>query len=347
MFWPAPASRLRVRSVAAWLAGGAALLLCGVKSSAQSPQLTAPEVAPVSPPSANLGEALPMLGAELDQEQILYVLQTAPAMEFSAVGTTSLVLRTRLDAAIDGVFKPQTLTRGKGFAAELAAYRLARLLSFDNVPPSVLRRFHRDQLKAHWQGAEQLASLRGLNSLRVDRRGWVWGATIYWIPTMQSLPLEKNPWWAQWHGWLKQGGDIPDDQRSLAADLSTMIAWDYLIANWDRFSGGNTHWLASAGRLFFRDHDLAFNAPLPARLQDRLREHLQSVQRFSRAFVRQLQELQRPQLVDALRCSDLPEQASLLSPQQLDELWDRRAALLSYIGALIDSFGVEKVLAFP
>lgn len=341
MCWPVLArrfSRRWRRNVIAALSVVLFALLPALFGVAQAP---APSVAQAG------DESLPMLGAELDQAQILGVLQAAAVSNLQSVGHTSVVLRAKLHAPIDAAFKPQTFERPRGYAAEVAAYRLARLVALDNVPPGTVRRFQRDQFKAQLRGDDSPVGSRLVEGMRFDPQGWVQGAMVYWIPTMQTLPLEKKPLWDQWHAWLRQGESIPQEQRSLAGDLATMIAWDYWIANWDRFSGGNVLWLPSAGRLFLRDHDLAFAHPLPARLHDRLRGHLESVQRFSRRFVRQLIRLQRVELTAALRADGAIGRDALLTAAQVDDLWDRRAALLSYVGALVDSFGVEQVLCFP
>ena len=67
------------------------------------------------------------------------------------------------------------------------------------------------------------------------------GAAIYWIPDMHELGLDTKDGAARWARWLGQDGELPSREKykAQAADVSTMVCFDYLIGNWDRFSGAN------------------------------------------------------------------------------------------------------------
>ena len=74
---------------------------------------------------------------------------------------------------------------------------------------------------------------------------------------------------------------------------------------------------------------------------------LKRAQRFSRSFVAALRELDGPRLSGALAERGEKANAAVLTQGQLRSLLDRRAALLSYIAALIDTYGERNVLTFP
>jgi hypothetical protein len=304
----------------------------------------APEIEPEPAPTP----PLPMLGAKLDQDALLAMIEDAPVRSFEPVGRTSVVFRMELAAEVDAAFKPRTRQHPWGFRAEVAAYRVARLLEMDNVPPAVTRRVSagriRDRLHPDFHDAwEEIAQWT-----LWDPDGTVAGAAIYWIPRMRNLGLEQPGGIGRLRRWLAQGGAIPGEHEELASDASTMVAFDYLIGNWDRWSGGNVQGTASGGRLFIRDHNVAFASPLPTSLHRRVRDHLTGAQRFSRSFVESVARLD----ADALRAelAQDPGHAAgdaILSDVQIADLMDRRRALLSYVGALVEAHGEERVLVFP
>lgn len=126
-----------------------------------------------------------------------------------------------------------------------------------------------------------------------------------------------------------------------------MAVFDLLIGNWDRFSGGNLPSDPARRRAILRDNDRAFSTPLLARRYDALLDGLRRTERFSRAVVERLAELDEAALRRELDLD--PSQASgpLLSDAQIADVFDRRATILSYIAALIEERSEDRVLVFP
>src|SRR4030095_4604252 len=85
------------------------------------------------------------------------------------------------------------------------------------------------------------------------------GMYTEWIDDYAVLPLEKDT--AIWKAWLKKDGAIPDEKKELAAAISTMIVFDFITGNWDRWSGGNV--ATSKGKVLYVDNDAAFFHPVP------------------------------------------------------------------------------------
>jgi len=77
----------------------------------------------------------------------------------------------------------------------------------------------------------------------------------------------------------------PRRWRAMAAQISTMLAFDYVTGNWDRWSGGNVGYDRKKSELLFIDNDGAFFDPLPAKEVKRSVDFFDGVERFSRAFV--------------------------------------------------------------
>ncbi len=289
-------------------------------------------------------EPLPrFVGTSVEQDEILEVISSAISRSFKPVGHSSVVLRMRTVARVTAALKVRSHDLQHGYQREIAAYRISRLLGLDNVPPAVYRR-------ATWKEIEQKFHKDKLNRRGSIRRAVLWdedgsapGAAVYWIKGLKSVGLENE---AKWRSWL-QDGEIPAGKAALARDLSTMVVFDFLVGNWDRFSGGNLPTDASQQRAFLRDNDRSFSTPLPERRYEKLLDSLTRTERFSRAMVRHLVALDEASIRAELARDPSHEADPLLSNAQISDVLDRRATILSYIAALIEERGEDEVLFFP
>jgi hypothetical protein len=297
-----------------------------------------------------------MLGAAGAQEQpfagtgpsvgaILRVLREERALSARFVGTTSVVFRLDLEGPIDAAFRPESRYNPRGVAGEIAAYRIAQKLGLDNVAPVVPRSFPIPVL-ARLVGAASPEAWEALEKEMIPRSGRVLGAAIYWIPDLRELGLDTPSGMERFTRWLTQDTE-PPAQRELAAQISNMLAFDYLIANCDRFSGANAQGDVGAQRLFLRDHNLAFLEPFRVAKHQRALARLKRAQRFSRRFVAALKALSQETLSGALADPLDPTELHVLTQAQIRGVLERRRALLSYVAALIDEHGESNVLTFP
>lgn len=281
--------------------------------------------------------------------EILRSLSTARPVSLRTVGTTSLVFKLDLEGSIDAAFKPASKRHPQGYRAEVAAFRIGRALGMDNVAPAVPRAFPRSQLDAWVPGFER-AAFGKLAAEFLESDGQVPGVAIYWIPEMYEMGIDTGDGIRQWRRWLSQrdpDGPSRDRSKLVAAQVSNMIAFDFLIGNWDRWSGANAQGDANEKHLFVRDHNVSFFEPLPVTQLTKLAQRLREVERFSGAFVRQLKALDEQSLRAALTSSDDPGGFTALTESQIAGVLDRRKTLLSYLAALIDRFEEQNVLAFP
>jgi hypothetical protein len=300
-------------------------------------------VALSSAAGAELGLVPRFIGTDVDQDALLEVISTAKSRSFKPVGHTSVVLRMRTVARVTAAMKIRSRDLPHGYQHEIAAYRVARLLGLDNVPPAIYRRVTWNEIRQrfHEDKLDQRASVR--NAVIWDDDRSAPGAAIYWVKGMRSVGYENK---SKWAGWLRDA-EIPPGKDVLARDLSTMAVFDLLIGNWDRFSGGNLPSDHTRRRAILRDNDRAFSTPLLAHRYDALLEGLTRTQRFSRTLVERLVELDEIALRRELALDPSHASAPLLSDAQIADVFDRRATILSYVAALIEERGEDRVLVFP
>src|SRR6185436_14668055 len=96
---------------------------------------------------------LTFAGTELGENAILAALRAGAPRRGREVGASSVSLQLKM-GDIDGAFKPRTRTHQRGYLAEVAAYRLARRLRIETVPPAVLRSLQNWQLSDRFDGEE-------------------------------------------------------------------------------------------------------------------------------------------------------------------------------------------------
>lgn len=280
-------------------------------------------------------------------EDILEALARAHPDNLRPIGTTSTTFQMQLTGPIDAAWRPETPAQRRGWLAELAAWRLADRLGLDSVPPAVVRVLERRQLRRRLDPdlSPEDADLI-LDSLTVVGAS-VRGTASYWIPNLgRTDELDGPAGILRWSAWLEPGAEIPADRVALARDLSSMTAFDVLIGNADRASGSNMRTITnSAGvtRLAIRDHNLAFTARPSAAQWQRMLTMLRRARRFSRSFVERLEALDEA----AVRAAVADDFAgAVLDDVQVAAVMDRREAVLSWIGALVELHGEDAVLSF-
>jgi hypothetical protein len=252
----------------------------------------------------------------------------------------------QLAGTIDAAYKPETRTHPRGWAHEIAAYRLAVLLGMDQVPPARVRVIERGQMRRHiapdWEGnPDALLAPLSFNA-NVPGSTTVRGAAIYWVPNLERGTLDQPEGLARWTSWLTPGAALSPEQRILARDLASMCLFDALIGNGDRLSGGNLR-TATNGmqRVVIRDHNLAFPVRWSDGQRGRILEELQRTRRFPRSLIETLRGLDATALARASRDEIVGD---LLEESQREAVLERRAMILSYVGALIEEHGEPAVL---
>lgn len=270
-------------------------------------------------------------------------LEGAP-VSAKSIGHTSYVLKVRLDNGLVAAFKARSkLPLGdRRYKGEIAAYRMARALGLANVPVAMPRAFVAAELRRAFptpEGAQDF-DRRAL----VDGDGTIHGALIPWIQQYRELALDEGEARARWEHWLTDAEpDLAEKDRPTARALSTLLVFDYVTANWDRWSGGNVAQDGATGTLLYVDNDGAFYESPPQEALARQLALLRRVRRFSRSFVAALRALDEGAMHDFLG-SDL--EGDLLPPRVVVEADARRRTVLATIDQQIQRAGESATLAF-
>jgi hypothetical protein len=259
-----------------------------------------------------------------------------------SIGHTSVVFRVDFDPAMRAAYKPESKRGHKRYRGEVAAFRYGKLLGIPNVPPAGIRIFQREELRAATQTDAKALAL--FDDEVIDEKGRVHGALMPWIDKLEFTPVESPAEKARWQKWLKSGGEIEGADKSQAAQISTLVVFDCLTGNWDRWSGANVGIDRATSTLLFVDNDAAFFDPIPPAFQPQW-ALLKTVDRFSRALVKRMRALAALDLADAF--GDEEPGSPLLPARVVAAADQRRKDVLAIIDEKIKSLGEESVLYFP
>jgi hypothetical protein len=202
-----------------------------------------------------------------------------------------------------------------------------------------------------------------------EERKYLYGTLKDWVPEFVKWPIEYESVWRPWlsperdadilqtpfteslaplkekgeedfyENILSERGGVTT--RGMARQLSSLLVFDFLISNWDRFStaekfyGVNNQF--ADGRFISLDNGAGF----PQYHFDIVARRLEPVGRFSRRTVVSIRALD-PLFVNPV----LFPSPSLGERGRLGTFWDQRRAFLDLINQLRAEYGNEAVFAF-
>jgi hypothetical protein len=260
-------------------------------------------------------------------------------------GGSSISFRVDFVDGSRGAFKPMQTNPQSVPRKEVAAYRLGKLLGLHQIAPSLMRPFSREEVLGKLASDSEWTRARIESETIFDSaepRGRTLGALMYWIPTVVDLRLDTADGIERWADWLSQGTAIPQDKVELLAQLSTLLLFDLIQNNSDRFSGGNLLGSPDGHALYFMDNAFGFQVDPDG--HQRCWSYLKRAQKFSRSFFVALHDLDKPRLAAAVAGEP---SGPLLSSEEIDALLQRRDRALRYLRGLFTEFGEDKVLVFP
>lgn len=269
----------------------------------------------------------------VSEDRILDAIRNGRILSRRNVGSTSVNLHLHLAGEIDAAWKPCTTAHCESYRAEIAAYRLNRILGLNRVPPAISRTVLRASLR-----------LPEDTTVQFDRFGNARGAAIYWVPVLRDSMIDREHDMERWGRWLRQGHDIPADQSVRAEEIATLLTFDFLTGNWDRWSGSNVP-MDATGHLIYRDNNGGFEEPFVQGLMQRSTALLRRTQKFSRAVIDRARAMTEAS-VRAEMALDGDRAHPPLTDSQIRSLLRRRDALIEYVDGLVTRHGAARVYAW-
>lgn len=292
-------------------------------------------------------------------------------------GGSSLVYKLLNGKDIIAAFKPFQKRFQSNYRAEIAAYRLCyRIKCGFEVPTNLPVYFDFQQFSGLYarlatnppeEFKEIIPTKLPNGQYQVD------GTFKDWIPDFADFPIEFKDIWMPWvnPGTTRADLEVPTSglipiytkrhkggnhfsrklaphlenltKYDLARQISNLIVFDFLINNWDRFSGSPTLYgvncQMSHGRFMSIDNGAAF----PKTPNVKPDKHLHEISRFSRTTYHAILALADDRdRVNALLFPD-PTKVEL---ERLDTFWKQRDRFLAYVQECIKKNGEEETFFF-
>jgi hypothetical protein len=315
-----------------------------------------PAAAAMTLPGAELRVAAPITPTvfEAPDGVLLGPIAASPVSDVKLNhGGTSLSLRLTFASGARAAFKPMQIHPQSDPRREIAAYRIDRLLGIGHVPPAKPGRFKlADLIAATDPGVRDYTAQRFADE-SLPQNGILQGELSWWIPEIRDATIRNDSGeprvdelagFATWLGYLQAGTVIPDDVKPMVSQLATVVLFDVLIDNADRWTGNNTKASADNKTLYFMDNTLSFSTFTLG--HDANLAPLRRMQVFPRALVARLRTLTYDIVAHAIDIGDDPL-GPLLQPAEIHALLARRDHLLRFIDDQIAELGEKAVLALP
>ena len=276
-------------------------------------------------------------------------------------------------------FKPAQGEWGHGWRGEVAAYRFCQMIVCHfkiprNWPVRISKEAFRD-LYVGSMSEERFEQLKWTTVRTGDgeSKKYTYGALERWVPSFASWPIEYTDLWQPWLSVNspKEALDLPlrlnlqslrfrdsrafyrrivnqapteQKTRNIARQLSSLLVFDFVTMNWDRFStkrkyfGTNNQF--ADGQFVSIDNSAAFSPFRSSRMDKRIKR----VSRFSRQTLASLRALDLQTIDSKL----LPEISHIQDRRnrRLSIFWEQRAKFFKRAERLINEHGVEEVLIF-
>jgi hypothetical protein len=300
--------------------------------------------------------AVELAGAYLDtRDPAAAPLSFAPAATVVPLDRANLAIAPREPITVFGAtgaraaFKPLQIHPQSDPRREIAAYRIDRLLGLGRVPPARSAAFLIDDLVAAIEPPGRVSAEPRIAEEAIARHGKLVGEVSWWIPEIKRArigghDIDGTEGQAMWSAYLQAGAVIPAELAPMLAQISSVILFDVLIDNADRWSGNNTQASPDNRVLYFMDNTLAFS-PFTLGHATNLSK-LYRIQVFPRGLVGKLRALTVETLTAALGGED-DLLGPLLTGVEIRAIIARRDHFLAYIDRLITELGEPAVLALP
>jgi predicted Zn finger-like uncharacterized protein len=268
------------------------------------------------------------------------------------------------------IFKPSQRDWERDWRASIASWRLCQIMvcnfEIPRTRPARIDRASFEKLVSSEQGADS-EGFADLNWVEENGTEYLYGALLDAIEAPARFPIESTGLWRSWlsaddgtdlampladalaslksldagfyEPLLEHFGDT--ELRQVAAQLSSVLVFDYLTNNWDRFRSDadvwGTHLGVQDGALISTVNVTTFQPRASTRVQGRF----EWASRFSRDTIASLRVM-KPEMISPL----LFPKASAGEEARLELFWQQRDRVLERVDSLINAHGEKAVLAF-
>ncbi len=265
-------------------------------------------------------------------------------------GGTSLSLRLEFENGARAAFKPEQINLQSDPRREVAAYRIDRMLGIGHVPPAKAIKFALADVIAAADPDYRTYTAKRITEEAIARGTELRGVASWWIPEIRDAKFERmlvdSPEGMQaWAAQLQAGVPIAAEDRAILAQLATLVLFDVIIDNADRWSGWNTKASTDLRTLYFMDNTLSFSKFSHG--HDNNLKPLYRIQVFPRGLVAKIRAMTLESVKATLAADDGAGLAPLLEPDEVRAIIQRRDNIIKYVDRLIAQFGEDAVLALP
>ncbi len=266
------------------------------------------------------------------EDDWLAQMSARPALRMvSRHSSTAVVYCLDLGDGVMTAFKPERPHQETWWRHEIVSYRFAKLLGIeDRVPPVVGRRVP----------ATIFGRYAASDRLVVQGDGQVRGSAAAWVPVLRGEQLHTGERRREWTAWMQPGAAIPAASRERARQISEVLVFDWLMANYDRWNCCNIP-VDERGLLVVRDNDGGWFPPVMNRVNSP-----DAVRRLPRSLWERLRAVDAAALRAEVERDPLRAE-HLIGPTELAAYERRRQVLLAHVEALLRRHGEPAVLAWP
>ncbi len=291
-------------------------------------------------------------------------------------GGSTLTFKLIKNGKIMAAFKPLQLRRQSNYRSEIAAWRLCQMIKCSfripyNAPIRILKS---DFLKlfSKVNNPKQRKYRRQFSDIewvKKDDNTYIYGTFKAWVPNFTRFPIEIISMWKPWLSVNEAFLDEPlgealkpirnyrkieklydkllflgkeTTKRQLAQQISDLLVFDFLVGNWDRFSGVKAWWGVNCQ--FTNNHIISIDngAAFQTYSHEKVIDNWKHIERFSVPMYTQLKMLDAELLTPIL----FPN-ATTYEQQRITHLLKQRDLYLRRIEKLIRKHGHKEVLFFP
>jgi hypothetical protein len=283
-----------------------------------------PAAAPSGPPARTyLGRAEDDWLRQLAERPVVRVVQ-----RFSS---TLQVFRIDLGDGVEASFQPEIRHLETFWRRDVTSYHLARLLGIEHrVPPTVGRRVPVSAFRRIGRGVPFV----------VDHQGMVAGSASAWVPELRRAHMHTPEAQRVWRRWMRTGYPIPASLNERARQVSQVLVFDYLAANYDRWNCCNIA-LDDRGDLVFRDNDAGWEPGVIRRVGSP-----RGIGRVPRSLYEHLQRATPEALRASVETDPMAQRVRLVRHGAYEGYEGRRQALLRHLRELIARHGEGAVLVW-